>query len=1036
MQSFKVSAAKWVLGSALALGVSAIGAGAQTAAPHYQPLTAQMLQNAGISVPYSILPWMQEFDGPRKYPYATINWNAYVRAEQHKALMPKTRPQDLVPPVPVRGAVSSLAAGTPRFDGVGAPTGGGAAPKWTYIGPNNYMPAGLFGSGPYAMAGRVNAVAFDPVNPSIFYLGSAQGGVWKSTNAGQSWTPSTNPVMGGTSISSLAIDPTNDQVIYAGTGDYDATFQLGSGLMKSTDGGATWKRIDLQGGLPLFGDACIKALIIDPNDHNHIIVGTGRDQVLLDFLIRGFTPNWNPDGFIYSSHDGGATWTQDANFPGWVDRIVAGKTASGATDFYAAVDYMGIFKSMNGDSWQQLGSINAGLPNNPNPFVTFRMDVATSQVHPDTLYVLSEDDEKIYKSTDGGATFADTTNGFPGTFGLDTAGSFGQAFYDFFIGTSSATVLDPTTNKYVVDDAIYVGLFDVFQSVDNGSSWSTITFTYTGNDLIHTDQHAIAVDPRSPNDVLVGNDGGVYRLAYSPVSQAFKWSGLNTNLGIGQVFGAAYNPYKTTDVVSGEQDNGQPWADGDLSNWQELIGGDGSMAAICPTFPQTQYCSIIYADIFQDDFDWQQSPIDIGPGSGYAEWQTPMTISQPDTFQLFMADTVVHKYQHQPFGPIHQTDSPYPTAGTWTAEGSPKTLALSTPGFTFPDVCYSVAVSQTNPNILAAGTMYGGLWLSSDNGGTFTEIDNQGGPGGLPARSVVGIVFSPRVNYRMYVALGGTGTGHVYECQNITEVPQQWVDISGTGAGRLPDNPATSLVMVPRDDEQGFYVSDDLGVYYTNNGGASWSDTGSLGNLPQVMITQLTLDVSTGNLEATTYGRGIWRLQNAGNNVPFALYPVIPMYRGSLSALQTTVQLYPYNQPVLEDPRLLNAFQLDTAPTEQRTQALTPAGWFTTSLTSDETSDVYITIPKCLRRRVTRANIPAHQLISTSMILGDVNPVKDPTTLQIVRYGDNVIDAKDVVAVLLRMGQWYSGPEDVDGDGRVTSRDLAIVESNLGKAGD
>src|SRR5581483_6696567 len=314
----------------------------------------------------------------RAYPNDRIDPRAYQVAAAHRARMP------------------AAPIGRFRRQGIGALDNSAA---WQYLGPNNLTTAFPRFNGPGPASGRVNAVAFDPNHPGTYYLGAAGGGIWKTTDGGATWTPLADdfPFL---QVSSLAVDPTDSNIIYAGTGDFDGFEVYAFGIAKSTDGGKTWfiysnNDIDF---------LAVSAILLDPDDHDRITITTGRGGY-------GY-------GSIWQSTNGGQTWTSvtDITNAAWSGLAVSAPDNTGKRYYYASGLWGGgyVLRSEDrGATWTELSTPLTPSTSNNTFFDQDGVKVATSPTDPKTLYLLGGFDRKLWKSTDAGAHWTNITGNFP-----------------------------------------------------------------------------------------------------------------------------------------------------------------------------------------------------------------------------------------------------------------------------------------------------------------------------------------------------------------------------------------------------------------------------------------------------------------------------------------------------------------------------------------------------------------------------------------------------------------------------------------------
>lgn len=949
---------------------------------------------------------------------------------------------------------------------------------WSYLGPNNTIPTFThFGLGPSAVSGRANAVAFDPLNPSIYYVAGASGGIWKSVDKGAHWTCLSQANQYGYSFSSVVVDPTDDTTVYAGSGDYDGLANLGFGLIKFKFTSATSltsytvNSAVQSASAALSEGGCIRGLAIDPRNHLHLLVAIGRDVTYLDGA--------GSDSAIYSSTDGGLTYTNVT--PGINSGLPRGaigvyfsqiayasnpaSTAAGNQIVYASADFGGIYQSTNnGASWTKVS------PNGMTSLFGFsnRMDVATSPLDVNTVYAASAYTKSIYKSTDGGTTWNNISTNLPTS---DPAANdpWVQSDYDFHLTTSYATTSSTgafgqpgSTTK---TDVVYMGLLDVYQSPQGQDFWVSVLNTYSGDDLAHTDQHGMAISPFNPNFAIITNDGGAYSLTYFPSISNYSLASLNATLGITQIYAHAFGFTDPTQALLGVQDNANPHMDGNINNWVDPTSGDGSFAAINPLLYGTQYGASQFDGTgsllsFTED-DWNQTygqssiPAD-NPPDGVPAFVPPFVMDLYNPDLLYVGQQYVWQGKHTP-----GKAGPPPTIGTmaWAQYGAkltdPNTMNVD-------DVITALAVSQYDDNWLYASTAHGLFWYTNDKTWQrqdgFTEgTDMNGNPifhhnNGIPFGEFTAFAASTDHPKRLFGALTNFGGNtKLYVCNDVTagftDMAGVWnptcvfTSISGSGGSALPNITINSIAVIPHVNDQIIVVGTDVGVFITTNGGTSWANMGNDGSFPNgLMVNKVRYEPSTHYLYASTYGRGVWEKYMPDDltygplfTSRFQLYPTLQMYRGNRAKLSMNVQFYPGLQPIngtapTGAPPIPQPYEYDI------NTKLSASGWWINPVSVNGGFDVWFKVLGFLSVRMKNNQVGANTLVSPLVYAGDCNPIYNADGL-IIGYGDNVIDINDVNAVLAHLGMIWTGPEDVDGDGMVTERDLEIVEANFGMVG-
>jgi hypothetical protein len=678
---------------------------------------------------------------------------------------------------------------------------------WQYVGPTNLdIPYSTY-YGVRPINGRVNALAVDPTSPNTLYLGGGWGGVWKSTNSGVNWTALTDGWEWLT-VSNIAVHPTNGNIIYIGTGDFAGGIGYQFGIMKSLDGGATWTNL----GRAEFGTRAVSSIAIDPENPNIVTVSTGRGS--------------GGSGFVWRSINGGTNWTNVLNAAQNWSQISIGalNTSNGSRAYYASAGGTGgnVWRSLDrGASWSKLTTLASAGTNHSV------ISVCASPVFPDTVYMVVNADRQVHKSTDRGATWTNITGTFPN-------GSnnyfWSQSTYNWYLNVST---------RPGPQDVIYVGMIDAAQSYDGGATWRSIGGpTYAGSALTHNDQHFCAIDPTNPNKVYIGGDGGAYRYTFDPSTNNGTWGYLNRYLGVSMFYKADFHNSNSNVMIGGTQDNATPASIGDLANWENCGGGDGGFSCINQTSPNIQYTTSQNLGVYRTSNYWSsQTTITPSTGTDSKAFIAPI-ILDPNNYNLLYVGT---NY-------LWRRDD---TTGVWTPRLGNQLLSAT-------GNLRAIAIAPGDTNRIYTGASDGQVWMSTDKGATWTQINT--GLTSLPSRTITYISVNPANKDEIIVTVSGTGSGHVWKCVNTTAgIARTWTDKSGSGITGIPNVPANSICMDMFDFDSTWFVGTDLGVFMTENGGATWTSATRPLGLPNVRVNDVKIATGLQTLYAATYGRGMWK---------------------------------------------------------------------------------------------------------------------------------------------------------------------------------
>ncbi len=582
------------------------------------------------------------------------------------------------------------------------------AANWTLIGPN-VIPASGGGTG------RVNCIRFDPTNSNTVYIGSASGGIWKTTNSGSTWS-SNSDYLNALSVADIAINPRYPDSVFVATGDgygYEVGLDFwggtySAGVMVSGDGGQTWNQTGLS--YSQTQSSIIQRLLINPADPTILLACTRTA--------------------IFRSTDAGLNWTSvhtghyyDMEFkPGDSNTVYASTTGNVA------------ISSNKGATWVNGGTVAGGG----------RVSIAVTENNPSVVYALGENGN-FYKSTNSASSFT-----------MLTSPSNVANFYGYYDAVLACSPLD--------ENKVFVAGMNIAESTNGGSSWGTVGTN------IHVDNHTLEFMPGNNNVIWNGNDGSVY----SSTNSGTSWTNLGSGIAIKQYYRigcSTLTPYK---LLAGAQDNG---TDRLLNGqWKHVNGGDGMECLIDRTNDQIMYASYQYG-AFSKSTNGGNTFTNIAPSTG--DWTSPLiqdpinsntliggfedvyrttnagtnwtTISSGqfagNVIALAMSQTSSNVIYAASLDHIYRTDN---TGGTWTniANGLPVTTSAIT----------YIAVGNTDPmKVWVTFTGYSAgdkVFYSSNGGAAWTNYS-----GTLPNVPVNCIVYQNNSQDAVYV---GTDFGVYY----------------------------------------------------------------------------------------------------------------------------------------------------------------------------------------------------------------------------------------------------------------------------------
>jgi photosystem II stability/assembly factor-like uncharacterized protein len=689
-----------------------------------------------------------------------------------------------------------------------------ALTTWASVGPSPTRSAFINNWG--MTSGRINTIAVSPANNQLILLGGATSGIFRSTNGGNSFVPVTDN-QADLAVGSITFSRSNPQIVYAGMGDPKQGY-YGSGVLKSTDAGLTWTRVNNQ-TLPSPGnDAKIE---VDPANPNRVYLAQYARLVDTRRFSSGF----------FLSNDGGVNWSQ--KLTGLPRDVVL--DAADPNILYlgmARVDAppntpAGLYRSTDaGETFNRIFT---------SPFpTTGDIRVAVTPANPQMIYLLigqSSSDVRVYVSTDGGQNWTNRGSNLfdPNQFGYNT--------YIY---------ADPANANIV-----YAGSRDVFKSTDGGVSFSNKTNNFSGsgtnwgynprNSSLHPDQHGFTFAPNNANQIYIGCDGGFY--VSSNGGESF--TSLNSTLNLSMFISMAVHPFNASIAYGGTQDNGTQRRLSNSNIWEEFVTGDGGKVVINPRDPSNVYTTYVRGSIYRFNDDSATYDRQIGFN---ATFQEPDSSSARIAFYAPFtgngADSTLYFGSYRLF---ISTD----LGNSWTPPADTLDLTKGTTA-NGVDVLTAIGVGPANVNLIYTGSRQGRVMASTDAGNTWGDVST-----GLPDRSVTNIFVDPDNSANAFITFSGFNTGHIFK---TTNGGQSWTNISSN----LPDIPVNDLLIDPFTHTT-LYAATDIGVFTSTNEGTNWLPFND--GLPPVIVTSFSAQKS-GYIQIGTYGRGAFFI-DLGAGRPF-----------------------------------------------------------------------------------------------------------------------------------------------------------------------
>jgi len=740
-----------------------------------------------------------------------------------------------------------------------------AAPADVKVDADTFEGLSIRNIGPATMSGRIAALDAHLGEKLTVWAGAASGGVWKSTNGGVTFKPVFDKH--AQSIGALAVDPTKPDTVWAGTGESWTrnSVSLGNGVYKTTDGGDSWQQMGLA------DSEHIARIVIHPRDSNVVMV------CALGHL-------WSAGGErgVFRTKDGGKTWENvllvDADTgcsdialdPQDPAHVYAGmwQVRRQPWTFNSGGLGSGLYKSADGGlTWKKTHS---GL--HPGPYG--RIAVSVSPARPSVVYAVVEAKKTaLYRSDDLGETWKE----------MNTSQSVaGRPFYFAYV------VADPLDFNRV-----YKPDFNLALSNDGGKTFSTLAGAY------HGDTHALWINPKNNNHLILGTDGGVY-ISYD---RGLQWRMVGT-LPVSQFYHVSYDLDVPYNVYGGLQDNGT-WMgpsrrQGGIGNrhWRVLGMGDGFWALVDPTNPDIVYVEFQGGRMLRvRRSTGETKSIMPWPREGEPKlrfnWNTPMHLSRTNAGTLYYGSQFLLRSRDR--GESWERISGDLTTNDPEKQKQHESGGLTLDNSTAENHCtiFTISESPKNASVIWAGTDDGNVQITRDGGKTWTNVVKN--IPGLPAHTWVSTLEASHYEEgAAYATFDGHATGdrktYVYRTRDFGKTWQSLATADLRGYAHVVREDTVNPSLLYLGTESGFFLSLDAG--------ANWAPFAS--SFPQVSVRDIAIHPREHDLILATHGRGVWILDD-----------LTPLRKLTREALNSEVAFLPSRPAIQVIPSSEQRFDAD-----------------------------------------------------------------------------------------------------------------------------
>jgi photosystem II stability/assembly factor-like uncharacterized protein len=694
--------------------------------------------------------------------------------------------------------------------------------------------------GPEIMSGRISDIDVPVGSENIIYAASATGGVWKSVDGGETWLPIFDKEA-SSSVGDVTVSPSNSNIVYIGLGEPNAyrSGMSGTGVYRSDDAGLSWRHL----GLAETGT--ISRIVVHP-ENPEIVYVAASGKTWINSAERG----------VYKSEDGGATWVKIFfinDGTGCIDLVmdpsdpnllIAGmwnrKREKWSNPGPGEND--GVFRTTDGGvTWVES---TEGLPASAD---AGRIGLDFSESNPNIVYAVVDNHAttgeqredgygrgvmedikygcEIYRSEDKGVTWTK----------VSPQDEFMERVYNTYGYIFGVIVVDPSD-----ENRVFVMGVPMIESKDGGKTWERIRA-----EGVHSDHHALWINPENPDHLINGNDGGLN------ISHDGGESFLNVqNMGVVQYYNLEFDNNEPFNIYGSIQDNGsymgpvthKPGID-PADQWKGCPGGEASFHQINPENNNILYSAGFYGTISRSVWNgekWETTrvnPVDSADAPlQRGQWLAPFVLSQHDSKTLYLGKQYLYR----------TTDE----GKTWEKISDDLTFNnnLEMGDINYQTI-FAIGESPITKGLIYVGTDDGRLHVTKDDGESWRELKD-----GIPMPTWVSrVVPSHFSEGRVYLTLNGKRDENykamIYKSEDFGTT---WSSISNG----IPSAPV-NVIREDLDDPNTIYAGTDIGVYVSSDGGTNWSVFGK--GLPTVYIHDIGIHKRDKVMVIATHGRGLWK---------------------------------------------------------------------------------------------------------------------------------------------------------------------------------